>query len=139
MSDKENRSLGREATLKQRIRVIQKRALGMFYRAIGADVGLSKDAALKICRDWDREEKVHSAPRSGRPPKLSERNHLYLRRVVARDSFAPFSEIATVLPRVSTHTVSRALMKDDLCSHIARKKPYLTAQKMKRKLKWPKL
>ena len=42
---------GREATLKQRIRVIQKRALGMSYRAIGADVGLSKDAALKICRN----------------------------------------------------------------------------------------
>ena len=47
-------------------------------------------------------------------PKLPERDHQYLRRVVNKNSVAPLSEIATALPGVSTHPVSQALLTDDI-------------------------
>ena len=119
--------------------MIQKRAPGISYRAIAAEVGVAKDTALRINRDWERSKKLHPTPRSGMLPKLSERDHRYLRRIVDKNPSAPLSEIATALPGVSTHTVSRALLKDDLRSHIARRKPYLDARKLKIRLEWSRL
>ena len=84
----------REATLEQQVLVVQKRALGMSYRAIAAEVGVAKDTERGICCEWERSGKRCSIPRGGWPPKLSERDHRYLRCVVDENPAAPLSEIA---------------------------------------------
>lgn len=59
----------REATLVERVKVIEKHAAGKSYRAIGEEIGISKSEAQRIIQRWKEFEELKPRPRTGRPSK----------------------------------------------------------------------
>jgi len=59
----------REATLVERVKVIEKHAAGKPYRAIGEEIGLSASEAQRIIQRWKEFEELKPRPRTGRPSK----------------------------------------------------------------------
>ncbi|RPB04286.1 hypothetical protein L873DRAFT_1464438 [Choiromyces venosus 120613-1] len=59
----------REATIVERVKVIEKHAAGKSYRAIGEDIGISKSEAQRIIQRWKDFEELRPRPRTGRPSK----------------------------------------------------------------------
>ncbi|KAG0635049.1 hypothetical protein HOY80DRAFT_477951 [Tuber brumale] len=59
----------REATLVERVKVIEKHAAGKSYRTIGEEIGISKSEAQRIIQRWKEFEELKPRPRTGRPSK----------------------------------------------------------------------
>ena len=59
----------REATLVERVKVIEKHAAGKPYRTISEEIGLSASEAQRIIQRWKEFEELKPRPRTGRPSK----------------------------------------------------------------------
>jgi len=105
--------------------------------AIGRELHISEDTARKIWTRRNINPSGVSAPRSGRPPKLTSRDRRRIVRYVRSDRTKrrePLADISTDLNlNVHSSTIKRVLKDAGMNHRIERKRPYLTpGQKLKR-------
>jgi hypothetical protein len=135
----------REATLNEKIKVIEGRAQGEIFSKIGEKLHLLRSQASKIHKRWKTKESVNNQQRTGRPETLSDRDKRHLTRLVEANPEAILADImADSRLNVSERTVSNYLRSENYYIHIARTKPWLKEeQKVKRRrwcsarLNWP--
>jgi transposase len=77
MSTEEKGRRRQTATL-ERVQIIEKHAAGESIRQIAKELNISKSGAQKIIHDWKKDGKIHIAPRTGGPRKLTESDERYL-------------------------------------------------------------
>lgn len=66
----------------QRAQCIALRKAGMSYRAIAANVGVSRAPVQRTLKRYDETSDFQDHPRSGRPKKLNDRNIRMLKHLV---------------------------------------------------------
>lgn len=74
----------RKTTLYERVRIIERRSLGMSFPQIEAETGVSRAQAYTIYRRWKMYGDINinpETPHTGRPPKLNDRDKRYLARL----------------------------------------------------------
>lgn len=69
----------------QRAQCIALRKVGMTYRQIGEQVGLSRSSVQRALERFQATGGFQDRPRSGRPKKLNERNVRMLKHLVKDD------------------------------------------------------
>jgi transposase len=126
-----------QATPEERAEVIELRASGKSYREIEAETRISKSSASRIWKEWKVARKLDKAQRTGRRPKLSERDVRHIKSLCRRDPTATIAELtADSQINVSEETVGRVLREAGLMAHKARRKPYLDQKKKRRRYSW---
>ena len=72
----------RETTLNERVRIIELRSLGLSFPQIQAETGVSRAQASRIYQRWKTYGDINpQTSRTGRPPKLNNRDKRYLARL----------------------------------------------------------
>jgi transposase len=71
----------REATVNERVSIIERHARGESYRKIEDATGVSKSQAQAIVKYWRDHGEIKPPPCSGPVPRLSERDKRHLRRL----------------------------------------------------------
>jgi transposase len=80
---------------------------------------------------------THNRPRSGRPPKITERTERQVIREVRKHRRMPFRDIGNhVEPQISENSIRRVLAKKGYHRRIAKKVPYLSTDQRKARMKW---
>lgn len=132
-----------ETTEVQRAQVITLRGVGLSYAKIAEKTGIKKTTCFDIVkRDEERREPdtktpyTASAPRSGRPLKMTRRQRRYLIHLAKRSRRAPLGILCrSITIRVSMKTARGVLKQAGLQRRRAKRKPYLSKiQKLKRLL-----
>ena len=96
-----------------------------------------RDVIKKFC-----EEGLTEVPsRSGRPPLLTEREERTFIRKIKEDRKASLEQITESynqlgLTQISTSTARRVLHKNDYFGRIGKRKPFVSEDNRKRRLKW---
>lgn len=93
--------------------------------------------AKKIWRNFCTTGSTKNQPRSGRPPKVTERLGRKIVREARKNRRMPFKEIGNhVKPALSETTVRDYLARAGYHRRVARKVPYLSKVQKKNRLKW---
>ena len=91
-----------------------------------------------IIKRFQETGTTDSAPRSGHPPKLNNRDLRLLQRIVTKDATSRQAHIKNIQEDlgidVSTQTIHRALMSMDINSHPAARKPFVNAINTKKRV-----
>lgn len=126
-----------EVPIAMRERVIGARLLGAKNKDIAQRLGISPSTASRIYRRYLTEGSATTSPRSGRPSKLTSRDHRTLIRHVKRNRRATLHELAQALPEpCHVNTVRACLRGLGINSRIARQKPFLTVRHQRARLAW---
>jgi transposase len=100
------------------------------FAEIGRILQVNESTARKIWNRYQETGSYVSAPRSGRPPKLTDLELRHIVRHVRHDRDTrrqPLAEITEVLNiNISTKTIQRRFEEIGLGHYIERKKPYLS-------------
>jgi transposase len=131
---------GPELSLGKRMQIIGMHEGGISYAAIGRKLEVPEDTVRKICNRQKINPSGESAPRSGRPPKLNDRDRRHIVRYVRRDRTnrrEPLADISKDLNlNVHPHTIKHVLEDAGLNHRIERKRPYLTKEQKKKRLEF---
>ena len=113
---------------------------GMSFAAIGRELHISEDTARKIWTRQNINPSGVSAPRSGRPPKLTSRDRRHIVRYVRRDRTKrrePLADISKDLNlNVHPNTIKHVLKDAGMNHRIERKRPYLLPEQKQKRLKF---
>jgi transposase len=101
----------------------------------------SKTTIHDTIERYKKENQILSAPRSGRPPKLSERNIRELVKIVKEDRQQSLNEIAEKfndlsIVSVSSYTVQRTLHNEGFFGRAGKRKPLVSEVNRKKRLEW---
>lgn len=122
--------------------VIGMRKAEKSYPEIEEDTGVKADTARAIYNRFNNTINFTSAPRSGRPKKLSNRDRLEVKRYIQKDRGTrrePLKDISNKLKlNVHPNTLRTAIQEMGMGHRIARKKPYLSLQQKAARLQFAK-
>jgi len=90
---------------------------------------------------YKKENQISDAPRSGRPPKLSERNIRELVKIVKEDRQQSLREITEKfndlsIVSVSSYTVQHTLHNEGFFGRAGKRKPLVSEVNCKKRLEW---
>lgn len=125
-----------EFTPSKRGRIIQLKELGWTYDEIHDELGVSKSGAWKTVQRDKKHNTRKSLPRSGRPAVISRRTRRLILREITKDRFTPWTKIAEHLGTVTARQVEKVAHENGYHRRIARRKPFLTAATVKKRLEW---
>jgi transposase len=116
---------------------------GVSNQEIAVATGLSVSGIQKIFRTVKQTNSFKDRPRSGRPPKLSDRNNRTIVRMLKNKETQTATNISKALKtshkiEVSRFTVARALKSLGYACRIKKKKPKLTEKHKKARLAFAK-
>ena len=115
--------------------IIALQKAGHSHSKIGTILGLpSASVSTTICR-FKATGTTASAPRSGRPPKITLRGQRRVLGEIAVNPNRPWSDYAGDF-NVSPSTIMRTAASDRLHKRHARKKPHLTPGQVEKRLNW---
>ena len=77
----------------KRGRIVALYRAGLSAREVAAQEGISHRAVYGIVSRYDKQVKGRSNPRSGRPPKLSDRDRRHIMRLIEANSFISNTEL----------------------------------------------
>ena len=100
---------------------------GLSPAQIARETGKSPSTIYSVLQRIKQSGSVELAPRSGRPPKLSERDKRSLGRTLVncrRDKLAEITN--SMATKVSNRTVRKAANELGFSARVAAKKPFLT-------------
>lgn len=127
----------RQLTTEERVRVIEMAARNERWSDIAKDVKIAESTARKIYKEWKTSCKLAPNHRPGRPKKLSERSIRLVVRLFDQNPQATLADITSMANLgVSVHTIARRLREEFRFVRYARKKPYLTPERKKKRLQW---
>ena len=100
-----------------------------------------KSTIHNIIEKYKIEHQISNAPRSGRPPKLTERNVRYLVKTVKKDRQQSLDEITekfnqTSIVSVSSSTIKRTLHDEGFYGRAGKRKPLVSKANRKKRLEW---
>lgn len=109
------------------------------YSEIAKIVSRSRSTIQKVIQRYKNENRVENAARSGRPPKLSNKDKRRIVRMVKQNPFKSARKIADDLNNLKTiqvhsETVRRAIVETGLSSRTPRKKPFISATNKKKRI-----
>ena len=111
----------------EKVEIIKKHAEGETHREIADELGISKSTSQCIVSSFEKEGKIHNAPRSGRPKKLSESDRRFVRLLATQEPHATIAEIAAASGlNVSDRLIGDTLRKGNLWVRVWRRKPWYT-------------
>jgi transposase len=102
---------------------------------IAFKLGKAKSTIQSICNHWDKHHHAYTLPRPGRPLKLDEEAERRLIRAIQHEPKACFDVFGEIV-HISRSTAARIAAKHGLKSRIARRKPFLSAINMGKRLEW---
>jgi len=116
--------------------------VGVSFAAIGRQLDVSGDTVRKT---WNHRENAPLGilpPRSGRPPKLNDRDRRHIKRYVRSNRTTrrePLADISDKLNlQVSSDTIRRVLKSTGMNHRIERKRPFLMRQQKQTRLAFAK-
>lgn len=100
-----------------------------------------KSTIHNIIDKYKTEHQISNAPRSGRPPKLTERNVRYLVKTVKKDRQQSLDEITEKFNQisivsVSSSTIKRTLHNEGFYGRAGKRKPLVSEVNRKKRLEW---
>ena len=106
-------------------------------REIESTLNIPKTTVHNTIVKYKNDKQISSAPRSGRPPKLSERNIRQLVNIVKEDRQQSLEEITDKFNKlsvvsVSSHTVERILHNEGFYSRAGKRKPLVSEANRKK-------
>jgi transposase len=128
----------REVTLNERVRVIELRAMGMSFRKIGEEMGISHPRVSAIYKRWKTYGDINPPPNHrGRPPKLSDRDKRYIARLSDSRPRATAQELLSESGlNVKVKTLSYYLRSLQRRVFLARRKPWLGPHNRRQRKRW---
>src|SRR3990167_1351000 len=127
----------------KRAQVVVLKEQGIINKEISAATGLSVRAIQYINKNVKHTHSFKDRPRSGRPPKLTDRNKRTIARMVKKKETSTATAISKALKSshqitVSPDTVKRSLKSFGYACRIKKKKPRLTEKHKKARLAFAK-
>lgn len=127
----------------KRAQVVVLKEQGIANKEIAAATGLSVRAIQYINKNVKHTHSFKDRPRSGRPPKLTDRNKRTIARMVKKKETSTATAISKALKSshqitVSPDTVKRSLKSFGYACRIKKKKPRLTEKHKKARLAFAK-
>jgi transposase len=127
----------------KRAQVVVLKEQGIANKEIVAATGLSVRAIQYINKNVKQTHSFKDRPRSGRPPKLTDRNKRTIARMVKKKETSTATAISKALKSshqitVSPDTVKRSLKSFGYACRIKKKKPRLTEKHKKARLAFAK-
>ena len=120
--------------------VVTKHRAGLGYKKISKLLSVPISTVRNIIKTWKMRKSVKSAPKPGRPRKVSNRLRSKLVREAKANPSVTLTELkqsaAEVGVEVSQSTVSRVLHSGGLFGRVARKKPLLKQNHKKARLQF---
>ena len=117
-----------------------------FIGAVSAGLSIAEAAnkenipistAYHIWNKYKTTSSTHSLPRSGRPPKITERTERQVVREAVRNRREPLASVGQhVKPKISDQAVRRILAAHGYHRRVARRVPYLSKRQKKARLAW---
>lgn len=103
--------------------------------------GFAKTTVHRVIKNFEERGLTAPAPRSGRPPKLSEEDKLHLVEIVENDHLASLSEITAqmrdiTLDTISEITIRRALHATGYFGRVGVRKPFISEVNRQKRLNW---
>jgi transposase len=94
--------------------------------SIGKQLDLAPSTVKKVIKRYKLLSSTENHPRSGRPKKMTERDHRHLVSNVMKNRHATLQDITNNMPsNVSQRTIQRVLHEHNINSRIAAKKPFI--------------
>jgi transposase len=127
----------RELEESTKIKIVTLKTAGLSGREIARRLNLVPRTVNRIIKRHSTSGSIENSPRSGRPKKLSERDHRRLKNIVEQERRGTLEDIAKQIPsKPSRSTVRRALHDASLRSRISAKKPFICAKNQKKRLEF---
>ena len=124
-------------TTEERVRVVELASKGTKWDDVAKDVGIANSTARKVYKEWKTSRKLTPNDRPGRPKVLSDRSVRLIVRLSDQNPQATISQITSMTQLgVSVWTVARRLREEFRFVRYARKKPFLTPERKKKRLHW---
>jgi len=138
-----NKAAGKrcETTLNERVRIIELPSLGMSFPQIEAETGVSRAQASRINRRWKMYGDINpQTPRTGRPPKLNDRDKRYLAQLSDAHPRATARELLHESRlHVGVSTLSHYLHSLQWRVFLARCKPWIGPHNRRQRKRWCRL
>ena len=117
--------------------IIGMKAAGLSGRNIAANLGLVPSTVNKVIARQKCSSSTENCSRSGRPKKLTERDHRHLVNDVKKNRHSTLQDITNNTPsKVSILTIQHTLHEHGLNSRIAAKKPFINDINQAKRLKF---
>lgn len=121
----------KELSIEERKIIINSHENGISYSEIGKIINRSKSTVQKVINRFKSENLIANKPRTGRPPKLNNREERKIEAIIKKDPFTSAPKIATELKEsfgkdVSADTVRRCIKRAGYNARTARKKPHVS-------------
>lgn len=126
-----------ELSIETKSMIIGYHDLKMSGRQIAKKMLLPPSTVNYIIKRFKEENSIENAPRTGRPPKISERGQRYLLREIKKNRRQTLMNLteSTGL-EVSPSTLRREIHESEFSSRIAVPKPYISEKNAQKRLKW---
>ena len=106
-------------------------------RESAAKYGIKPSTASNLWTKYKNTGTTKNIPRSGRPPKLSDRGQRLVVRNCLKDRRKPFQQIAQDTGmNISEHIVRDVGVDAEYHQRVARKVPFLTALQKRKRTAW---
>jgi transposase len=131
----------RELTEFERGQIIGLWKGGHSERGIETILGFPKTTIHDTIKRYKNENQISNAPRSGRPPILSERDIRHLVNIVKEDRQQSLDEITDKfndlsVVSVSSRTIERTLHNEGFYGRAGKRKPLVSEVNRKKRLEW---
>lgn len=128
----------KELSIEERKIIINSHEIGKSYSEIAKIINRSKSTVQKVINHFKIENIIENKPRTGRPPKLNNREERKIEAIIKKDPFTSAPKTATELKEsfgknVSADTVRRCIKKAGYNARTARKKPHVSETNRKKR------
>lgn len=133
----------KETTVYERSNVIVLRNEGKSIRNISETLKIPKSTVQDIVTRYKKDPQFENAPGRGRKPILTQRDKLYLTRMVRKEPITSASKLAKCMENTTgkamgRNTISRALKLAGIHSRTPRKKPFISKVNQAKRLAYAK-
>jgi len=131
----------KELTEFERDEIIGLSKINLSVRNIAKVLLLKKSTIHDVITKYRRRGLISAAPRSGRPPILTQRNTRALLKIVKEDRQTSLDELIekfskTLQISVSNSTIKRKLHEEGYYGRVGKKKPLVSEVNRKKRLFW---
>ena len=136
MSDKRH-----ELSKFDRGRIVGAHDAGMSERQIVEMYGFAKTTVHRVIKSFEERGLTKPAPRSGRPPKLSNEDKFQLVQIVENNHHTSLAEITAqmrdiIQDDISERTIQRALHVEGYFGRVGIRKPFVSENNRVKRLNW---
>src|SRR5690606_7711610 len=127
----------RQTTEVERIAICYDCASSMSYEDVARKWKCSQSTVTPIHTRYKDKNTIHFLPKSGRPPSLSNDNVQQIVFISDNNPSATLVEVSSMANAgCSVWTIAKRLRENLRFVRSARRKPYLTAERKEKRLKW---